>query len=222
MKKIVDLSMVIEEGMQTFAAHWHPFVELSILGRHGLENRQTTKIVMGTHTGTHIDAPRHFIKDGKTVDQIKLSDLNGPAIIIDCTIFPNFSEISKKDLIGLVDGRSVERLVARFNWDEYLGSNEYYSDHAFFSTEACEWLVENGCKVLALDTPQPDNPKNGRHAENDAPNHHILLGSGVTIVEYLVNLKNIPKDEFFLIVAPLKIKGADGAPARCFAIMNDI
>ena len=66
-KKIIDLTMSLKEGMQTFPTHWHPFVEITQLGRHGIENRETRKLILGTHTGTHIDAPSHFISDGDTI-----------------------------------------------------------------------------------------------------------------------------------------------------------
>ena len=217
--KIIDLSMNIEEGMQTFAAPWHPFVEITQLGRHGIENRETRKIVMGTHVGTHIDAPRHFIRDGETIETIELDMLVGEASVIDFSDLPDFHEISKDELEKALNGRPVERLLCRFDWDKKaLGTNEYYSHHPFFSEEACKWLVQKGCKLIALDTPQPDNPKNGRLSANDAPNHKILLGNRVIIAEYLVNIAAIQKDIVFLVVAPIKIKGSDGAPARCFAI----
>lgn len=67
-RRIVGLTFPIHEGMTTFPAHWHPFVEVSVMGRHGIENRETRKVVMGTHTGTHCDAPCHFVPGGKTVD----------------------------------------------------------------------------------------------------------------------------------------------------------
>ncbi|AIU68110.1 MULTISPECIES: cyclase family protein [Vibrio] len=216
--KITDLSMVLEEGMQTFAAHWHPFYESTQLGRHGIENRETRKIILGTHTGTHIDAPRHFIAEGETIENISLEQLNGPARIVDFSALPDKHEITEQELRLALGDKCPERLVGRFDWDLKLNSNEYYTDHAFFSEEACQWLVDNGCKVIALDTPQPDNPLNGRGAEKDAPNHKILLGAGVVIVEYLVDIRKIEKEEITLIVAPLKIKDGDGAPARCFAI----
>ena len=79
-------------------------------------------------------------------------------------------------------------------------------------------MVKNGCKVLALDTPQPDNPKNGKGAEKDSPNHKILLSEGVALVEYLINIRSIKSKEVNLVVAPLKIKEGDGSPVRCFAI----
>lgn len=211
--------MMLEEGMQTFAAHWHPFMEVTQLGRHGIENRETRKVIMGTHTGTHIDAPRHFIPNGKTVEDIPLSQLVGPAVVLDLSHFDNFHEITQQELADIVGDLPVERIVCRFDWDiKALGTNAYYSDHAYFSEEACQWLVDKGCKLIALDTPQPDNPKNGRHAVKDAPNHKILLGNDVVITEYLVNIRHIKQTHIELVVAPLKLKEGDGAPARCFAI----
>ncbi|WBA07885.1 cyclase family protein [Salinivibrio kushneri] len=216
--KITDLSMVLEEGMQTFATHWHPFFESTQLGRHGIENRETRKIVLGTHTGTHIDAPRHFISGGETVENIPLSQLNGQAKVVDFSSLPDKHEITEDELRTCLNDKCPDRLVARFDWDLKLNTNEYYTDHAFFSEDACQWLVDNGCKLIALDTPQPDNPLNGRGAEKDAPNHKILLGAGVVIVEYLVDIRSLQCDTIMLIVAPLKIKDGDGAPVRCFAI----
>lgn len=217
-RRIIDLSMNIEEGMQTFAAYWHPLVEIVQIGRHGIENRETRKITMGTHTGTHIDAPRHFIPGGKTVDEIELSQLTGTASVIDFSHKKPFEEIEVAELENAVGQLPVEKLIFRFDWDKQLNTNEYYSDHPYFSAAACQWLVDNGCHLIASDTPQPDNPKNGRCGEIDAPNHKILLGNNVVIVEYLINICEITQPTVELIVAPLKITEGDGAPARCFAI----
>lgn len=218
MRRIVDLTMVLEEGMQTFGAPWHPYVEITQLGRHGIENRETRKITLGTHTGTHIDAPRHFIPKGGTVEHIPLDVLVGPATVIDFSAQAPKSEVDTPLLRDRVAGRSVERLVLRFDWDLQLNTNAYYSDQPFLSEAACQWLVDAGCRLLAFDVAQPDNPLNGRSAEKDAPNHKILLGAGVVLVEYLVNLRALTRDQIELVVAPLKIKDGDGAPARCFAI----
>jgi len=217
-RRIVDLTMTLEEGMQTFWGYWHPFVEITQLGRHGIENRETRKLTLGTHTGTHMDAPRHFIPGGETVENISLEQLVGTATVLNLSTTPDFAEIGVTELSTRLRGKSVERLIVRFDWDIQLNTKHYYSDHPFFSEAACEWLVENGCRLLALDTPQPDNPKNGRDSQKDAPNHKILLGAGVVIVEYLVNIRAIRGESVDLVVAPLKIKSGDGAPVRCFAI----
>ena len=73
MKKIIDLTITIEEGMTTFPVYWHPFVEVTQMGRIGIEGRETKKIIIGTHTGTNLDAPRHFIENGITIDGVNYS-----------------------------------------------------------------------------------------------------------------------------------------------------
>ncbi|HSH01835.1 MAG TPA: cyclase family protein [Anaerolineae bacterium] len=218
-QKIIDLTMLLKEGMQTFAAHWHPFVEITQLARHGIENRETRKLTLGTHTGTHIDAPRHFIKDGGTVEFIGLDQLCGQATVVDFSELPDFSEIDVEMLKTAVGTSSYERLILRFDWDiKALGNSRYYSDHPFLSEEAAQWLVTQGCRLLAMDTPQPDNPQNGRNSDKDAPVHKILLGDEIVLVEYMVNLNALTAKEVYLVVAPLKIQEGDGAPARCFVI----
>lgn len=218
-RQIIDLTMFIEEGMQTFPTHWHPFVEITRLGRHGIENRETRKITLGTHTGTHIDAPRHFIRDGMTVDELPLDQLVGPASILDLTHFSSSAEITSEDLNSALAGRSAERVIMRFDWDRHLGTMVYYNESPFLSEEAAHWLVDKGCRLLGMDTAMPDNPKNGRGTSNDSPNHKTLLGNGVILLEYLVNLKAINTSVFDLIVAPLKIRDGDGAPVRAFGII---
>lgn len=220
-RRIIDLTMTLEEGMQTFWGYWHPFVEITQLGRHGIENRETRKLVLGTHTGTHMDAPRHFIPGGETVDNIPLDQLVGTASVLDFSDTPDFTEVDVAELEARLAGRPLERLIVRFDWDRQLNTARYYSDHPFLSEAACAWLVANGCRLLALDTPQPDNPKNGRNGPKDAPNHKILLGAGVVIVEYLVNIRAIRAPQVELVVAPLKVGGGDGAPVRCFAIEEE-
>lgn len=215
---IVDLTMLVEEGMQTFLSHWHPIVEITQLGRHGIENRETRKIVLGTHSGTHCDAPRHFIPDGKTIDEIHLDQLVGPATVCDFSTVDRFREITITDIKQEIGDRPVERVILRFDWDDTLGTSEYYTDHAYLSVDACQWLVDRGCRLLAMDTPQPDDPRNNWSGENDSPNHKILLGNGVVLVEYLVNLHSIATNRTFLVAAPLRVRKGDGAPARCFAI----
>ena len=220
-RRFIDLTMTIEEGMQTFAAHWHPIVKIKQLGRHEIENRETRKIVIGTHTGTHIDAPCHFIKKGKTVDSIPLDRLIGPATVIDFSTTHHFQQMEIEDFENALKDRPTERLIIRFDWDKHLSTEQYYTNHPFLSEKACYWLLDKGCHLLAMDTPQPDNPQNSQGSLLDAPNHKILLGGDMLLVEYLVNIRAIKKPVVELVVAPLKIKGGDGSPVRCFAIERD-
>lgn len=217
-RRIIDLSFPIHEGMTTFPGHWHPVVEITMLGRHGIENRETRKIVIGTHTGTHCDAPRHFIPDGQTVDRLSLETLIGPATMLDFSGGPPSLELEVPDFERQLGNRCPERIVLRFDWSERWGRLEYYQDHPFISESAARWLVDKGVRLLGMDTPMPDNPANGRGSKVDSPIHKILLGNGVVLVEYLCNLKQVRRPEFDLIVLPLKVLDGDGAPARCVAL----
>ena len=217
--RIVDLTFPIQEGMLTFPAPHHPFVEITQLARHGVENRETRKVVLGTHTGTHCDAPLHFIAGGSTVDQIPPEVLVGPAAVCDFSSREG-GAIDVADIEAALGGRRASRILLRFGWSRNYGKIEYYSGHPYLAPAAAERLVQRGVKLLGMDTPQPDDPRHGRAAEVDSPIHKILLGAGVVLVEYLCNLELLTTPEVQLIVAPLKILGGDGAPARCFAIVG--
>ena len=216
--KIIDLSLPVEEGMMTFPTHWHPVVEITILGRHGIEGRETRKVVLGTHIGTHADAPRHFIPGGSTIDDVPIETLIGPATVADFTGCPPLQEIAIADLETRLGGKVPQRLILRTGWSDYFGQMKFYKEYPFLSEKAAAWLVEEGIRLLAMDTPSPDNPAHSRDTAKDSPNHKVLLGAGVVLVEYLTNLKAISVPEVDLIVMPLKLKGSDGAPARCVAI----
>ncbi|MRR08048.1 MAG: cyclase family protein, partial [Deltaproteobacteria bacterium] len=182
------------------------------------EQRETRKIVLGSHTGTHCDAPRHFIAGGLSVDQLPLEVLMGPARLVDFSDVRAFQEIDAAELEERIGVYCPERIVLRYDWSDNFGLQNYYSDHPFISENAAHWLVGKGVKLLAMDTPMPDNPKNGRGSPNDSPIHKIMLKNGVVLVEYLTNLRELKKKNFELIVLPLKLSGADGSPVRCVAV----
>jgi arylformamidase len=220
-RRIIDLSFSIREGMTRFPVSWHPVVEITQLGRLEIEGRETRKLVLGTHTGTHVDAPRHFIAGLPTIDEILLDQIVGPATVCDFSDADRFQELEIADFERVLGSRPVERIINYFGWSDHFEEDCYYSDHPFISEEAAQWLVDQDCRMLAMDTPMPDNPVNGKGCSNDSPNHKILLGNGVVLVEYLTNLKSLKKDIVEIVVAPLKIEGADGSPARVFAMEED-
>lgn len=146
--KIIDLSLPIEEGMMTFPTHWHPVVEITILGRHGIEGRETRKIVLGTHIGTHADAPRHFIPNGGTIDEVPLNVLVGPATVADFTGCAPLQEIEIADLQRKLDGKIPARLILRTGWSEYFGDLKFYNQYPFLSEKAARWLVDEDRKSV--------------------------------------------------------------------------
>lgn len=214
----IDLTFPIHEGMTSFAAHWHPTVEITQMGRHEAENRETRKLVLGTHTGTHCDAPRHFIPGGETIDNIPVDVLIGPAVILDLSDASLRQRIEAADLGGRLGERRPERLILRYDWSTRWGGTSYYTDHPFLSPDAAQLLVDRGVRVLGMDTPMPDDPAHGSGNDPDSPIHRILLGAGVVLVEYLANLNEVRTVDIDLIVLPLKIRDGDGAPARVVAI----
>jgi len=216
--KITDLSLTIEEGMMTFPTHWHPVAEITILGRHGVEGRETRKLVLGTHIGTHADAPRHFIPQGKGIDQVPLDVLVGPAKILNFTPCHPLQEIDVPDLEAKLGGKVPSRIILRTDWSEHFGQMPFYTQYPFLSENAAKWLVEKGVRLIAMDTPSPDNPAHSRGTPKDSPNHKVLLGAGVVLVEYICNLKALMSPEVELIVLPLRLKDCDGSPVRCIAI----
>ena len=211
---IIDLTMPIAEGMMTYPAHWHTRVKICQIGRYGVEGRETRELVLGTHTGTHVDAPRCVIENGRTIDDISLDHLCGRADIIDlrsCVNLRSGLPVADRHLESLPDVSPV--VVLRYDWDQNLETGKYYHGHPYLSGPAVKLLIARGCRLLAMDTPSPDQ------SDDDLmPVHKILLESGIILVESLVNLHRISVPDFDLIVAPLKIKGGDGAPARVFAI----
>ena len=126
MKKIIDLSMKINERMHLYNVHWHPKVKIKRLGSFKTVNRETRKITLGTHTGTHVDAPRHFINKGETIENISLDTLCGEAVILDFSKFPLKKEIQVSDLKKKLGKKKIKpRVVIRYDWD--LRSNKKYN-----------------------------------------------------------------------------------------------
>lgn len=220
MKRIVDLSYLLHDGMTTYPVHWSPPFEITQLGRHGIEGRESRKFTMGTHTGTHVDAPRHFIPNGATIDQILVDVFVGSATIVDFTHARPLQEMQVADFENALGTRRVERLIMRFDWSDNWGAFKFYSEQPYISGGAARWLVDRGVKLLGMDTPQADSPKNGRGSERDSPVHKILLGAGIIKLEYMTNLRELCATDFELIALPLKIREADGAPVRCIGIVD--
>jgi arylformamidase len=209
----IDLTYDIEEGMLTFDAPWHPIVSITQLGRLGLEGRESRRITFGTHTGTHIDAPRHFIQNGASIDDIALDKLIGPVTIVD------YSHMKENEAVTgamLAKQRTSSRMIFKFGWGKYWKTKRYCSGYPFFSEEAADYLVSNRVRLIGLDTPSPDDSTLKLSGdERDSPVHKIFLRNGIVLVEYIANLEKVTEYEgWHMIAIPLRIRGADGSPAR--------
>ena len=212
MNKIIDLTYLINNEMITYPTPWHPKVSVERLGKIENVGRNTRKITLGTHTGTHIDAPLHFIENGTSIEKIPLGKIVGEVSIVDFSNFRKNQPIEKETLQKI---KIAKRMIFRFGWGKYWNTEEFYKDHPFFTEEAANYLVSKGIELLGYDTPSPDNSK--LNNEIDSPIHKIFLGNGIVLLEYLANLNKLEElDNWNIVVAPMKIEGSDGSPSRVF------
>jgi arylformamidase len=160
---------------------------------------RVTEVSLGTHAGTHLDAPAHFLAGGAPVDQLPLDRLLGPARVLDLRAAETW-EVAAGD-----------RLLLRSGWEERWGGADYF--HAFppLPEALARALARAPAALLGRDTPSlhPD-------PEADARLHRLLLGAGVLILENLAGLAALP-DHVWLAALPLPLAGLDGAPCRVVA-----
>jgi arylformamidase len=165
---------------------------------------------MGAHTGTHVDAPAHFIRGGADVAALNLQGLIGPAHVIEVR---GVEEITAAVLDALTIPPDAERLLFRTsNSDIWArGQDEFARDFVAVAEDGARWLVRRGVRLVGVDylsiAPFKD----------PVPTHQVLLQAGVISVEGL-NLHGIAPGEYLLVCLPLRIEGVDGAPARVILI----
>lgn len=179
-----------------------------------------TEMQMVVHTGTHIDAPIHFLADGPALHEVPLERLAGPGVVIQVDRGAG-EEVSAADLAHAADAVQPGDIVAlHTGWWRKAGTHDY-EDHPSVGLDAAWWLVERKAKMLLVDTPTPDLPVKRRPAGFAWPIHHTLLCHGVLICEHLcghtalLGADGWGRAEF--VVNALNIEGADGAPVRVLA-----
>lgn len=216
--RVIDLTHPLREGMLSFPSPNHARPEVTVLARHETEGRETRRLVLGTHTGTHVDAPAHFVPGGPGVESLSLDVLVGPVVVADLSDARPLEEIGVDRLRRALGGRLAHpRILLRFDWSRRFSGLDFYEESPFLAFDTCEWLLEQGVRLLGMDTPSPDDPRLGFGSGNDSPNHKLLLERGVVLLEYLNGLDQLDA-ESFLAALPLPVAGADGAPARVVAI----
>lgn len=164
-----------------------------------------TRITLGSHTGTHIDAQWHFLQDGNTIDRESLYKFIGEALIID---FSGKKSITAEDFSGY-DIRTDDIVLI------YTGTSNRVTDFTYLEVSAAEWIVEHKVKCVGVDTASVE-----KYGIKDAPVHKLLLAKNIGVIENLANLEQFAGSRMFFACLPLPLKGIDGSPAR--AILFDI
>lgn len=202
----------------------HPGFELEDFHFHDTDFRSNSWLRMSTHTGTHVDAPYHFIEEGVAVDELPLEKLVGKAIIVDLrnTIAAktgiSLDEVRSAVGRGEIEGKTV---ILHSGWiTRNWGTSAMYGESPFFMQETADWLVQKGINSLGLDFILDDPDQSKLPTEERFPIHRTFLRNGIPHIENLCNLESIDQDEFLFVALPLKLHRCNGAPARAIAILD--
>ena len=210
----IDLTLLISQNLPSFPGSPKPqFIPWSKLNQDGYN---LELLFLSSHSGTHLDAPYHFIKNGSKVHQISLKRLVSDAVLINIKKQAH-QEITKNELIkyekkfGRISNNST--IVFSTGWNKNLLKKNYFKDNPGLSISAAKYLISKKVSLIGIDSPSIDLGKNPKFDV-----HHMLLKNNILILENLCNLEKIKKSFFKLVVLPLKLKNATGSPARAIAI----
>lgn len=214
---IVDLSVVLETGATVYPGDPGVLVEAA-LRRSAGDGVNVLALHMGSHSGTHVDAPYHVIEDGPRLDELPLERFLGPAIVADLRHLPAEGRITLADLepVGGRLGPGRVLLLAT-GWSRHWPDPSRYRTHPWLSREAAQAIVAAGVRTVGIDAFSVDaTPEDVSSAGFEA--HLAILGAGGVIVENLTNLDAVAglRDPI-VSVLPLKLARADGAPVRAVA-----
>ncbi len=163
-----------------------------------------SKIEMGSHSGTHIDAPSHVIDSGLNIDQLPLADFIGPCRVLDLTNCDKF--VSKENLINK-NIQPNERILLKTK-NSIHGFEKFYDDFIYLTPDGAEYLADLSIKLIGIDYLSIK-----QKGSTDTTAHTAFLSKNIPIIEGL-DLSKVLEDEYTLIATPLKFTGIDGAPAR--------
>ena len=209
---IYDISLTISPTLPTWPGD--PTLELDLIesmdkGAHA----NVTHMSAAVHLGTHVDAPHHFLNDGRTVESLPLDVLTGPCYV---TQLPDGVDEITSEVLERTEITSEMKRVLFGTRNSHLwakGEATFQTDFVAITEDGAEWLVERGIQLVGVDylsvAPYGDS----------VPTHTVLLKAGVVVVEGL-NLSQVMRGFYDLYCLPLKIAGSDGAPARAILIQR--
>lgn len=206
---IVDLSVPITTGMPVYPGDPEVAVGPALtVERDGVN---VLALHLGSHSGTHVDAPKHIDDALPALDEVPLERFCGPAAVVDVRGLPPRAPIGPEPFREVEAGTIV--LVAT-GWSRWWGG-ERYTGHPYLTEEAAALLVERGVRTVGIDALSVDPTPAG-----DFPAHRVLLGAHAVIAENLANLDRLlaaPQGRIEVSLLPLRLPGADGAPVRAVA-----
>lgn len=205
---ILDITRILREGMATYPLN--PPYAREVVRDVPETTSSLSKITLGTHTGTHVDAPRHVLREGKGINQVPLETLVASAVVLDLTSVPadiTATELRRQEIpsgyIVLLKTRNSAADSTVFD-ESFVACDESAATH----------LVEAGVCAVGI-----DGPSIKKYRVQDRT-HHLFLTRGIPIIEGL-DLARVPPGHYTCVCLPLPLAGADGAPARVILLRGD-
>jgi len=205
---IYDISTPVQSGGVVYPGNPAITIEAQQAISRGA-GANVSSVALGSHTGTHVDAAKHFFDDGQTVDRIPLDRLIGPAILI--AFGDDVMSIGVADLERHEIG-SHTRVLLKTRNSSLLRRPEFVKDYTYLAPDGAEYLARRGMELVGIDYYSIEQFRSGHHRT-----HLTLLEKSVVIVEGL-DLSEPPPGEYELICLPLRLAGLDGAPARAILV----
>ena len=221
--KIVDLTVPIgEETLSPPSVN----LQLSLTSYHrGPGFWQASKVEMLLHTGSHVDFLRHVQEDGETAVDVGLERVSGDALVVDLSFAGPNHEISVPDMEKYArEVKNDDIVLVRTDWTEKHWGNfpTYYMESPFCSPEAAQWLIDRGARAIGFDCFSEYCARLPDFTSEDFIIHKIILENGSILMQQMTNLSSLPTGKRFQFFAPfVKMTGAEGSPARFFALLDD-
>jgi arylformamidase len=210
MARFHDISLPISERLITYPGD--PPIEFRPHARiDDGDDANVTRLALGSHTGTHVDAPHHFIDGGRTVDALPLDVLIGPAVV---GVIPDHVTAIGADDLRRAGVRGEARVLLRTRNSRLLGQDVFSEDFAYLTGEAADYLIAEGARLVGLDYLSVEA------FDADEPVvHRKLLERDIIILEG-ADLRDVPAGRYELLCLPLRLDSLDGAPAR--AVLREL
>jgi arylformamidase len=201
--KLIDVSVPLDASLPTYPGNT-PFSLEAIKRLARGESSNVSTVHMSAHTGTHVDAPRHFFDGAAGIDMLPLEMLIGRVRLIEVRARKGIGP----DELADIDLSEDVRVLIKTPNSRLWGSPEFNPDYVGVTEAGAKHLVGHGIKVLGVDYLSVEQFK-----QPGAPAHHVLLGGGTIVIEGL-NLRDVEPGVYEMFCLPLRIVGAEGAPAR--------
>ncbi len=210
-KKLIDLSRILNNNTTVYPGTIPPEIyPYNTIEQDGFAEKS---IRICSHFGTHIDAPSHILKDGKSLDQFHIDMFTGPALLCDVTKIKDISLDILEPFYEVL--KEMDFIIFKTGWEEHWEVPEYFENFPVLTEQACLFLTQFNLKGIGFDAISVDKVEN-----HQLTNHHILLKNEILIIENLCNLQALTTEVFDFQCFPLKIEDADGSPVRAVAFTS--